>query len=195
MFPRRPERLKRLPPEFYQGEAWVHWVLTIDRRRTGWLDAKLHCRFRELLTHSAFRYQFACPIYTLMPDHMHLLWAGLSASTRQLPAMKHFRKNMNATLRRIGFEFQLQAYDHVLREEERERSAVETTAEYIARNAERDGLVPSDAFATYPYADCLLPGAPQVKLFGEQGWDEVWRTLSFLRRTECYRLPDPKYNA
>ncbi len=191
----QPQRLKRLPPEYYRGEAWVHWVLTIDKRRTGWLDAKFLYRFRELLTHSAFRYQFACPIYTLMPDHMHLLWAGLSISADQLPAMKHFRKNMNDSLKRIGFEFQRQPYDHVLKEDELERSAIEDVAEYIARNPERKSLVGIDKFAEHPYTGCLLPGAPLVRLFGERGWDEVWVTMDFLKRTACYRTPDPKYDA
>ena len=189
----RPERLKRLPPEFYQGFAWVHWVLTIEDRRAGWLDAKLLYRFRELLTHACFRYQIACPIFTLMPDHMHLLWSGLAPQSDQLPAMKSFRKNMNDSLRKIGFEFQRQPYDHVLKEDELEKEAIETTAEYIARNSERKGLVAEDAFASYRYNGCLLPGAPLLRLFTEKGWDEVWQTLAFLKRTECYRRPDPKY--
>jgi len=195
MTARRPDRLKRLPPEYYRGEAWVHWILTIDERRTGWLDAKFLYRFRELLTHSAFRYQVACPIFTLMPDHMHLLWAGLSSESDQLPAMKNFRKNMNDSLKRIGFEFQRQPYDHVLKDDELELTAIEEVAEYIARNPERKGLVGVDEFANYSYTGCLLPGAPLVRLFGERGWDEVWVTMAFLKRTECYRKPDPKYDA
>jgi len=189
----RPNRLKRLPVEFYRGSAWAHWTLGVENRRTGWLDARLLYRFRELLTHTAFRYQIACPIYCLMPDHVHLLWAGLAEGTNQLFAMKHFRKSMNDTLRRIGVEFQRQAYDHVLQDSECERRAIEEVAEYIARNPERKNLVGIDAFAKYPYTGCLLPGAPQLKLFQSQGWSEVWTTMSFLRRTEVFRKPDPKY--
>ncbi len=51
------QRLKRLPPEYYQEFAWVHWTLTIEGRRVGWLDARFYHKFRELLTHVAFRYR------------------------------------------------------------------------------------------------------------------------------------------
>ncbi|WDQ17122.1 hypothetical protein [Rhodopirellula sp. P2] len=188
-----PQRLKRLPAEYYRGEAWVHWVCTIDGRRTGWLDARFLYKMRELLTHAAFRYQIACPIYCLMPDHIHFLWAGLADDSDQLPAMKAFRLNSNDCLKRVGHQFQLQPYDHVLKDHELDRGAIESTMEYIARNPERKGLVKTDHFQTYPYTGCLLPGAPRIRLFGEAGWDEVWQTLSFLKRTACFRRPDPKY--
>ena len=189
----RPKGLKRLPPEYYRGEAWVHWVLTIEDRKRGWLDARFLYRFREILTNVAFRYQIACSIFCLMPDHFHMLWTGLSNESDQLVAMKRFRKDTNESLRRIELEFQKQAYDHVLKNDELERTEIESTSEYIARNPERKGLVAIDEFAKYPYTGCLLPGGPQIRLFGSDGWDEVWRTLSCLRRTECYRKPDPKY--
>jgi putative transposase len=190
---RRPTRLKRLPDNFYQGDVWVHWVLAIEDRKTGWLDAKLNYRFREILTHTTFRYQCACVIYCLMPDHIHMLWTGLSPACNQLNAMQRFRSDMNESLRRIGFEFQKQAYDHVLTEDELEQTAIEATAEYIARNPERKGLVPVDGFASYKFTGCLLPGACQLRLFQETKWEEIWRTHSYLRRTECYRKADPKY--
>ena len=187
------QRLKRLPPEFYRSHAWVHWTITIQDRRTGWLSSNFLYKFRELLTHAMFRHQTACPIYCLMPEHIHLLWAGLSERSDQLKAMKSFRRDLNETLRRIDFLLQHQSYDHVLRDQELEQHAIETVAEYIARNPERRQLIPSDTFASYPYTGCLLPGAAQLRLFTANGWDEVWRTLSFLKRTECFRKPDPKY--
>ena len=81
----------------------------------------------------------------------------------------------------------------MLKDQELEREAIELTVEYIARNPERKKLIDVDAFAKYPFTGCLLPGAARVRLFSEQSWDEIWRTLAFLRRTECYRRPDPKY--
>ena len=228
------QRLSRLEPENYQGLSWVHWIMTVQDRRTGWLDARFLYKFREVLAHAAFRYRFACPIYCLMPDHIHMLWCGLSEGSgtrqefrsatndRELPkvlatsatterrssatndiqssatdqrvAIKTFRNDLNDCLKRIGYEFQRQPYDHVLREDECEKSAIEDTAEYIARNPERKQLIPVDSFAKYPFTGCLLPGYPQIKLFAENGWDVIWLTLSFLKRTECFRLPDPKYH-
>lgn len=188
------KRLRRLPPEFYKGEAWVHWILTIDQRRTGWLDPRFLYRFREALTHVAFRDQLACPVFCLMPDHIHMLWCGLAEATDQRSAMKRFRRDVNGCLRQIGFEFQLQPYDHVLKEQESEVSAIEEVIEYIARNPERKGLVPVDQFASYAFTGCLLPGFPEVRLFEDKSWDTIWRTLAYLRRTECFRRADPKRN-
>jgi len=185
------QRLKRLPPEYYRGVAWVHWTLTIEDRRQGWLDARFFYKFRELLTHVSFRDRIACPIFCLMPDHAHLLWCGLTETSDQLLAMRHLRTDLNDCLRRIGYELQRQAYDHVLKDDELERDALESLVEYIARNPERKGLVGDDAFAAYPYTGCLLPGYPQMKLFQADSWDRVWRTIAFLKRTECFHIPDP----
>ena len=183
--------LRRLPPAHYQGDAWVHWTWTMKDRRTGWLDGRFLYKFRELQAHAAFRYQIACPIFCLMPDHVHLLWAGLAGDSDQRVAMKFLRREMNRCLKRIGYRLQQQAYDHVLREEERERTAIETVVEYIARNPERQGLVEADAFASYRYTGCLLPGFPEVQLFQPGSWEAIWRTMAFLRRTEVFRVGDP----
>ena len=186
------QRLKRLPPEYYRAFAWVHWSLTIEDRRTGWLDARFLYKFRELLTHIAFRDRLACPIFCLMPDHLHMLWCGLTETTDQRVAMKRFRKQTNDCLKRIGFAFELQPYDHVLKHQELERDALESVIEYIARNPERAELVGMEQFAAYPFTGCLIPGYPQMRLFETDSWERLWRTVSFLKRTECFRIPDPK---
>jgi len=128
-----------------------------------------------------------------MPDHLHLLCCGLSELTDQRVAIKFLRKNLNLSLKTIGYELQSQPYDHVLREEQCERSAIEDVAEYITRNPERKALVPLDGFANYPHTGCLLPGYPNLRLFQDESWDVVWRTLDFLKRTACFRQPDPNY--
>ncbi len=53
--------LKRLPPEYYRGQAYVHWSLTIQDRKQGWLKPVTLYRFRELLTLTMFRYGLCCP--------------------------------------------------------------------------------------------------------------------------------------
>ncbi len=80
--------LPRLGPEAYRGLACVHWSMTIDDRKTGWLKPIFYDKFRELLTHTCFRYGLACPIFCLMPDHLHLLGLGLVDSADQRLAMK-----------------------------------------------------------------------------------------------------------
>src|SRR5687768_834593 len=83
--------LPRLAPEFYRGDAVVHWTLPIAQRGTGWLSETFHVRFRELLLHACLREQLVCPCYCLMPDHIHLLWMGLSAESDQRNGMSFFR--------------------------------------------------------------------------------------------------------
>jgi hypothetical protein len=179
--PQRRDYLKRLPAAYYRGNAYVHWILTIEGRKTGWLIPTFYYKFREILTHATFRYGFCCPIYCCMPDHFHLLWIGISASCDQRLGMRYFRKQLNSVLAKLDTLLQLQPYDHVLREEQRERGAFEAAAEYIARNPERRGLVPQDGYATYRYTDCLMPGCPELKLFDSGYWDRMWRVYSHLR--------------
>ena len=77
-----------------------------------------------------------------MPDHIHLLWIGLLESCDQRLAMRYFRTQLNPILEKLNARFQVESYDHVLRDDERIESAFESVAEYVARNPERRGLVP-----------------------------------------------------
>jgi len=139
---KRHDHLKRLPPEYYCGKAYIHWSLTMEERKTGWLIPTFYYKFREILTHTAFRFGFCCPIYCCMPDHIHLLWIGLLESCDQRLAMRYFRTQLNPILEKLNARFQVESYDHVLRDDERIESAFESVAEYVARNPERRGLVP-----------------------------------------------------
>jgi len=181
------DRLKRLPREYYRGHAYVHWSQTIKGRRTGWLTPIFYYKFRELLTHAGFRYAFACPMFCLMPDHFHMLWIGILDATDQLPAIKSFRHSVNEVLKKIRYELQGQAYDHVLRDDERQETTVANVGEYIARNPERAGLVELDQFATYPYSSCIVPGYPELNPFQPDYWARFWRTYSYLNDTNMFR--------
>src|SRR5262245_52933377 len=86
------EYLKRLPAEDYRGQSYVHWSMTIDNRQQGWLVPIFYYKFREILTHTMFRYALCSPIYCCMPDHLHLLWIGLLDKSDQRNATKFFRK-------------------------------------------------------------------------------------------------------
>jgi hypothetical protein len=135
----------------------------MEERKTGWLIPTFYYKFREILTHPAIRFGFCCPIYCCMPDHIHLLWIGLLESCDQRLAMRYFRTQLNPILEKLNARFQIEPYDHVLRDDERIESAFESVAEYIARNPERRGLVPVDGYAQYKFTGCLLPGYPELK--------------------------------
>lgn len=191
---RQHDYLKRLPAEHYRGQACVHWSLTMEHRNTGWLVPILYYKFRALLTHTVFRFGLCCPIYRLMPDHMHLLWIGIFDNSDQRTAMRFFRQQLNPVLSKLDTRLQEQAYDHVLSEEQRERAAFEDVAEYIARNPERKGLVQLDCFAEYKFTGCLVPGYPDLNPFREGYWDLFWRLYSRLRNDGLNRFFEGKGN-
>ena len=172
---KRHDHLRRLPPEYYRGQAYVHWSMTIQDRETGWLVPAFHYKFREILTHTTFRFGLCCPVYCCMPDHIHLLWAGLREDADQRLAAKYFRKQLNPVLADSGVRLQQQPFDHVLLEDERQRAGFEKLVEYIARNPERKALVGPGRFHEYPYTDCVIPGYPEVSFRQEDFWDHFWR--------------------
>ena len=180
--------LKRLPPEFYRGQAYVHWSLAIQDRKQGWLKPITLYRFRELLTHTMFRYGLCCPIFVLMPDHLHMMWIGILDGADQLPAMKHFRTRFNEALSVFDCELQEQGYEHVLKEYERIEEVFTEVCEYIARNPERAELVPPDGYANYKYSGCIVPGYPELKLFTPDFWTRFWRAYSYLNKNGLIRL-------
>jgi REP element-mobilizing transposase RayT len=180
-FEGRNDYLRRLPPEFYRGQAYVHWSMTMEERRSGWLIPIFYYKFREILTHTMFRYGVCCPIYCCMPEHIHLLWIGILDGSDQRRAARYFRMQLNPVLQKLGTQFQKQPYDHVLDEEDRQRDAFENVAEYIARNPERRGLVPADGFRSYRYTGCLAPGYPELTPWKSDYWERFWRTYGWLR--------------
>jgi hypothetical protein len=125
-----------------------------------------------------------------MPDHLHLLWIGILDESDQRNAVKFFRKQLNPILEKLGAALQKQPYDRVLREEERERTAFEDAAEYIARNPERAALVKPDGFREYPYTGCLVPGYPELKFQQCDFWERFWRSYSYLRSHGLIRRKD-----
>src|SRR6476620_8883698 len=98
----RRDYLRRLPPEHYRGRAIVHWSMAMEDRETGWLVPIFYYKFRELLTHTMFRYGLCCPIYCCMPDHLHLLWVGILDGSDQRNAVKFFRAQLNPVLGKLG---------------------------------------------------------------------------------------------
>ena len=61
--------LKRLPATYYHGTAWVHWTMTIEGRRQGWLDELIHARVREALLQTFARYAL---LYECVP--VRIIW-------------------------------------------------------------------------------------------------------------------------
>jgi putative transposase len=161
--------------------------MCIADRKTGWLGNIAHLRFREISVHASFRYGLCCPVYCLMPAHMHVLWLGLLEEADQRTAMKFLRTQLASVLKEPGVELQKQGYDHVLRDDERKSDGLCALVEYIARNPERKQLVPPDGYRQYPFTGCVMPGYPDLTPFQKDYWELLDRLGSQLRRNRMFR--------
>jgi hypothetical protein len=168
----------RLDPEFYQGFAVVHWTITLKQRATGWLDELFHLRFRELSLHAATREGLFCPVYVLMPDHLHLICMGLRMDTDQRNAMRFLRKHRATELAQrsrtgVEFELQKQSHDSVLREKDRLRGAFEKTCFYVLNNPCRKELVkhPRD----WQILGAMVSGYPFLHPLMEDFREQFWK--------------------
>jgi len=179
--------LPRLPREYYQADAAVHWTLTIFDRRQGWLTSELHHQFRELMFHAAAREGLVCPIYCLMPDHLHLVWMGLRLDSDQLNGMAFLRTYLKPALKPA--KFQPQAQDNVLREEERKRNAFTKVCFYIRANPVRAELMKETE--VWPYTGCVVPGYPKLNPASEDFWPTFWKIYAKLRQPDAGNIKRP----
>jgi REP element-mobilizing transposase RayT len=163
--------LPRLAPENYQGFAVVHWVMTIDRRATGWLDDLFHAHWREAMIHVLVYYDLVCPVYCLMPDHAHVIWMGCSADSNQQLGAALFRTSTNYFL--APSKWQKQGFDHVLGEEERRRGAFHATCHYVRENPVRKNLVTH--WQEYSFTGALVPGLQNLNPRRDDFWDVFWK--------------------
>ena len=93
--------------------------------------------------------------------------------TDQLRAVSFFRRYFNRALAETGSELQRQAYDHVLREEERERGAVEATLLYVAQNPVRAKLV--EEAREWTFSGAMAIGYPDLDWRDEGFEEKIWR--------------------
>jgi len=171
--------LPRLAPECYRGYTFVHWTLTIEDRATGWLDETFHARWQVILLHACARYQLATPAFVLMPDHIHLLWAGLAEESDQRLAIAFLRKQLSPVL--APATWQRQPYDHVLRDEEQKPDAIAAAAHYLLQNPVRAGL--AAASSDYLFLGCCVAGYPDLDVRQADYWERFWRIYNRLINT------------
>jgi len=74
------------------------WTLTVFDKAKGWLTSAFHQRFQNLMLHAAAREGLLCPIYCLMPDHLHLVWMGLRLDSDQVNGMAFLRTYLEPEL-------------------------------------------------------------------------------------------------
>ncbi len=179
--------LPRLPREYYQADAVVFWTLAIFDKAKGWLTPAFHQFFRELMFHSAAREGLVCPIYCLMPDHIHLVWMGLRLDSDQINGMAFLRTYLEPEL--SPAKFQPQAQDEVLREEQRKRDTFAKVCFYIAANPARAELIGEKEI--WPFTGCVIPGYPKLNPLAEDYWSKFWRISTKLRQPDAGDIRRP----
>jgi len=163
--------LPRLEPEAYLGLVAVHWTFSIEDRATGWLHPSFHAHFREVLIHMGARYSCITPVYSLMPDHIHVLLRGVRVEADLHLAARFLRQHTAKAL--LPAQYQKQAYDHVLREKEYQRGAFEKICFYIAENPVRAGLCLTAN--QYAFSGCVIPGYPDLQIHAAEYWNLFWK--------------------
>jgi REP element-mobilizing transposase RayT len=184
-----PGRLPRLPREYYQGDAFVHWSFATHQRGTGWLTDKFHTLFRELMLHAAAREGLFCPAYCLMPDHLHLVWLGLRPDSDQFNGMAFLRTYLEPAL--APAKFQPQAHDSVLREPEREHGAFARACFYILNNPVAAELVskPED----WNFCGAVVPGYPTFHPLKPDFWEKFWKLYTKSRHPDSGNIRRPSF--
>ena len=131
-------RPKRLPTHNYVGRAIYFLTFCTYERAEAFRDSEVAVRTVEQFRRTAAIEQFAIRAYCLMPDHMHLLVEGLSASS-DLKRFAKMAKQRSGGVhrRRCGQRLWQEGYfDRVLRDGD-DPAAV---ARYIIENPLRAGL-------------------------------------------------------
>ena len=179
--------LPRLPREYYQGDAVVHWTLPIAQRRQGCLDEPFHAAFRELLLHAAAREGLFCPTYCLMPDHLHLVWMGLRLDSDQLNGMAFLRTHLKPKL--APQQFQHQSHEHVLKEDERRHNAFERLCHYILDNPRVAEL--AKLSEEWPFSGAIVPGYPTLHPLHDDFWPKFWKLYAQAKHPDAGKILRP----
>jgi putative transposase len=179
--------LPRLPREHYQGDAVVHWTLSIAHRRQDWLDERFHSAFRELMLHASARESLICPSYCLMPDHLHLICMGLNLESDQINGIAFLRTHLEPKLNPL--KFQHQAHDHVLKEKERRHNAFARACQYILQNPVQAELVKDPV--SWPFSGSLVLGYPKLNPFNDSFWPKFWNLYSQMKHPDAHKILRP----
>ena len=184
-----PGHLPRLPREYYQGDAMVHWTLPTFNRAQGWLTDAFHAWFREVMLHAAAREGLFCPAYCLLPDHLHLVWMGLRPDTDQRNGMAFLRTHLEPAL--APAKFQPQAHDTVLREPERQNDAFARVCFYVLANPVRAGLVGESE--PWRFCGAVVPGYPKLHPLELNFWEKFWKLYAGALHPDAGKIKRPPF--
>jgi hypothetical protein len=111
-----------------------------------------------------------------MPDHLHVLSAGVAPQADARLWSRAVRRELNPLLRPCVL--QKQGYDHVLRPAEHGRDAIATRVAYICENPVRARL--AENARAWRYTGACVPGFPELDPRADEFftiWWEYWNRL------------------
>ena len=146
------ERPHRLSDERYLGQISVALTCCVQHRRKLFTAPQVVSVFHEMLISATEREQTVVALYCFMPDHLHLILTGQTASARPLKAADRFKQLTGFWLAQNGSAFRWQKgfYDHIIRSEEEFWDQVY----YVLNNPIRAGLV--EEWPQYPFIGSSL---------------------------------------
>ena len=151
--PNNPRRRKehRLPPEAYRGHQLVAFTACTRRRIRGLANAEIVAGMVPLLTRATQDCGCTVPIYTFMPDHLHVLILGTRDDSDAKSAMDEFKTLSGKWLARRGSRvaWQKNYYDRIIDGYGRPDFQIP----YTALNPVRADLVPAPL--DWPYTGSI----------------------------------------
>jgi putative transposase len=123
----------------YHGQICVAFTANEHRRQPLLAEPQIHVALRSCLQRAAEKHGCTVPIYTIMPNHMHILMLGADDTSRPKDAMDTFKSLSGRWFytHRRDLHWAHDFYDHIVRYNEGWRAQ----ARYIALNPVRAKLV------------------------------------------------------
>jgi putative transposase len=166
-----PHKNIRLSTEQYKGQRWHFVTICCAGRRRVFASQKRAVWIVEILRQEATSAHFRVYAYCVMPDHLHILVAGVDATSDLLRFVKEFKQKTSYVFERSFHAslWQKKFYDHILRP----RDSIDGVAAYIWLNPVRKGLC-ADPKA-YPFSGSFTLDWMNLR-FPNEGWVPRWKS-------------------
>ena len=133
------EKTHRLEPEAYRGAVNVSFTACIKDLKRPFASQQRTAQHIKYLAQAVAKEHCGVLVYCFMPDHLHTIVTGLTDESDVKRVFERFKQVSAFNLRKEGFSWQKDYYDHVIRKSEDMKSIVR----YIGDNPVRAGLVQS----------------------------------------------------
>ena len=141
------EKKHRLPKEFYKGTISVAFTLCIKGSLQAFTRFEIVNTFTDILAPAVAKRDCIVPVYCFMPNHQHVIITGTKSDSNIWDAVVDYKQRTGfwMSMNRVGFVWQKDFYDHVIRKSE----DIAVQVRYILDNPVRKGIVAS--WQEYPF--------------------------------------------